>query len=150
MDVRCRVFDAAICPDGVLPQAEGVTHVGGVTADAVDFPGRLVERVVWFVGFVGFVADVSSPTARVITAAVFVLVPAAMVVAGRRAWWMPHWVSRLLPCAKLEKRVRRTSGCELDRVNATSRRYRDLCRSISGGSDGSVPGIFTIHAQLLH
>lgn len=36
-NVRCRIFDAALCPDGVLPQAEGVTHVGGTTADAVDF-----------------------------------------------------------------------------------------------------------------
>ncbi|MGB7980204.1 MAG: MMPL family transporter [Candidatus Nanopelagicales bacterium] len=36
----------------VLPQAEGITHVGGATATAVDLADRLAERMLWFIGFV--------------------------------------------------------------------------------------------------
>lgn len=36
----------------VLPQAEGVTHVGGATATAVDLADRLADRMLWFIGFV--------------------------------------------------------------------------------------------------
>jgi RND superfamily putative drug exporter len=36
----------------VLPRAEGVTHVGGATATAVDLADRLGQRMVWFVAFV--------------------------------------------------------------------------------------------------
>lgn len=36
----------------VLPRAEGVTHVGGATATAVDLADRLGERMLWFIGFV--------------------------------------------------------------------------------------------------
>ena len=36
----------------VLPQAEGITHVGGATATAVDLADRLADRMLWFIGFV--------------------------------------------------------------------------------------------------
>ena len=38
--------------DDVLPQAEGVAHVGGATATAIDLADRLGERMLWFIGFV--------------------------------------------------------------------------------------------------
>jgi RND superfamily putative drug exporter len=34
------------------------------------------------------------------------LVPAVMEVLGRRAWWMPHWLSRRLPRLAIEPEVR--------------------------------------------
>ncbi len=217
----------------VLAQAEGVGHVGGATATAVDLADRLGQRMIWFVGFVVLlsmllllvefrsvfipikaavmnllsvgaaygvvvavfqwgwfggllgtapgpiesfapmmlfavlfglsmdyevfllsrvreeylrtgdaqtsVADGVAATARVITAAAsvmvvvflsfllndqrvvnlfgfglavaiaidatlirLVLVPAAMAIAGRRAWWIPQWLDRLLPRVALE------------------------------------------------
>jgi RND superfamily putative drug exporter len=33
------------------------------------------------------------------------LVPAVMEVLGRRAWWMPHWLSRRLPRLAIEPEV---------------------------------------------
>ena len=36
----------------VLPRSEGVNHVGGATATAVDLADRLGARMIWFIGFV--------------------------------------------------------------------------------------------------
>ena len=36
----------------VLPPSEGVKHVGGATATAVDLADRLGARMIWFIGFV--------------------------------------------------------------------------------------------------
>ena len=232
----------------VLPRSEGVNHVGGATATAVDLADRLGSRMIWFIGFVvalsmllllvefrsvfipikaavmnllsvgaaygvvvavfqwGWlsnllgtapgpiesfapmmlfavlfglsmdyevfllsrvreeylrtgdagtsVADGVAATARVITAAAsvmvvvflsfllndqrvvnlfgfglavaiaidatlvrLVLVPAAMAIADRRAWWMPARLSRLLPRKKLEPSVMDPFEGELDTLD---------------------------------
>ena len=239
----------------VLPQAEGVNHVGGATATAVDLADRLGSRMIWFIGFVvalsmllllvefrsvfipikaavmnllsvgaaygvvvavfqwgwlrdllgtapgpiesfapmmlfavlfglsmdyevfllsrvreeytrtgdagASVADGVAATARVITAAAsvmvvvflsfllndqrvvnlfgfglamaiaidatlvrLVLVPAAMAIAGRRAWWMPRRLARLLPRIALEPSVLDPFEDELDTLDTTIAQHR--------------------------
>ena len=46
-----------------------------------------------------------------------VLVPAAMAIADRRAWWMPARLSRLLPRKKLEPSVMDPFEGELDTLD---------------------------------
>ena len=239
----------------VLPQAEGVNHVGGATATAVDLADRLGQRMIWFIGFVvalsmllllvefrsifipikaaamnllsvgaaygvvvavfqwgwfgsvlgtapgpiesfapmmlfavlfglsmdyevfllsrvreeytrtgdagSSVADGVAATARVITAAAsvmvvvflsfllndqrvvnlfgfglavaiaidatlirLVLVPAAMAIAGQRAWWIPRWLDRRLPRIASEPSALDPFEAELDTIDATTPRKR--------------------------
>jgi len=239
----------------VLPHAEGVNHVGGATATAVDLADRLGSRMIWFIGFVvalsmllllvefrsvfipikaavmnllsvgaaygvvvavfqwgwlhdllgtapgpiesfapmmlfavlfglsmdyevfllsrvreeytrtgdagASVADGVAATARVITAAAsvmvvvflsfllndqrvvnlfgfglamaiaidatlvrLVLVPAAMAIAGRRAWWIPRRLARLLPRIALEPSVLDPFEGELDTLDTTIPQHR--------------------------
>lgn len=237
----------------VLPRAEGVNHVGGATATAVDLADRLGQRMIWFIGFVvalsmllllvefrsifipikaaamnllsvgaaygvvvavfqwgwfgsvlgtapgpiesfapmmlfavlfglsmdyevfllsrvreeytrtgdagSSVADGVAATARVITAAAsvmvvvflsfllndqrvvnlfglglavaiaidatlirLVLVPAAMAIAGQRAWWIPRWLDRRLPRIASEAPALDPFETELDTVDSTTPR----------------------------
>ena len=48
-----------------------------------------------------------------------VLVPAAMAIAGRHAWWMPRRLSRLLPHVALEPPVLDPFQGELDTLDTT-------------------------------
>ena len=60
----------------VLPEADGVGHVGGATATAVDLAHRLAERMV---GFIGFVVALSFALLLVEFRSIFIPVKAALV-----------------------------------------------------------------------
>jgi len=49
-----------------------------------------------------------------------VLVPAAMAIAGRRAWWMPRRLARLFPRAALDPSVLDPFEDELDTLDTTT------------------------------
>jgi len=53
-----------------------------------------------------------------------VLVPAAMAIAGRRAWWVPRRLSRLLPRVALEPSVLDPFEHELDTLDTTIPQHR--------------------------
>jgi len=53
-----------------------------------------------------------------------VLVPAAMAIAGRRAWWGPKWLTRRLPHVELEPAELDPIETELDTVDSTTPRER--------------------------
>jgi RND superfamily putative drug exporter len=39
-----------------------------------------------------------------------ILVPAIMALLGKRAWWMPHWMERIVPQLQLEGSAAAAAG----------------------------------------
>ena len=93
-----RTGDAgASVADGVAATARVITAAAAVMV--VVFLSFLLndQRVVNLFGF-GLAVAIAIDA----TVVRLVLVPAAMAIAGRRAWWIPRWLDRILPRVHLE------------------------------------------------
>ncbi|MHB1165451.1 MAG: MMPL family transporter [Candidatus Nanopelagicales bacterium] len=106
-----RTGDAgASVADGVAATARVITAAASVMV--VVFLSFLLndQRVVNLFGF-------GLAVAIAIDATLVRLVPAAMAIAGRRAWWIPRWLDRLLPRVHLEAPVLDPFESELDALD---------------------------------
>ncbi|MBC7551892.1 MAG: MMPL family transporter [Cellulomonas sp.] len=85
--------------DGIAATARVITAAASVMV--VVFASFLLndQRVVNLFGF-GLAVAIAIDA----TLVRLVLVPAVMAVAGRRAWWIPRWLDRLLPAAHAVER----------------------------------------------
>ena len=85
--------------DGIAATARVITAAASVMV--VVFASFLLndQRVVNLFGF-GLAVAIAIDA----TLVRLVLVPAVMAVAGRRAWWIPRWLDRLLPAAHTVER----------------------------------------------
>ncbi|MGP3970852.1 MMPL family transporter [Streptomyces sp. 6N223] len=92
--------------DHALAVREGLGHTGSLITAAgaimIAVFGSFMlspERVLQEIGFGMAVAIfVDAVVIRCL------IVPAAMALMGRAAWWFPHWLGRLLPRVRLERR----------------------------------------------
>lgn len=115
-----RTGDAgASVADGVAATARVITAAAAVMV--VVFLSFLLndQRVVNLFGF-GLAVAIAIDA----TLVRLVLVPAAMAIAGRRAWWIPRWLDRILPRVHLEPPVLDPFESELDALDAVGPRDR--------------------------
>jgi RND superfamily putative drug exporter len=115
-----RTGDAgASVADGVAATARVITAAAAVMV--VVFLSFLLndQRVVNLFGF-GLAVAIAIDA----TVVRLVLVPAAMAIAGRRAWWIPRWLDRILPRVHLEPPVLDPFESELDALDAVGPRDR--------------------------
>lgn len=115
-----RTGDAgASVADGVAATARVITAAAAVMV--VVFLSFLLndQRVVNLFGF-GLAVAIAIDA----TLVRLVLVPAAMAIAGRRAWWIPRWLDRILPRVHLEPPVLDPFESELDALDAVGPRVR--------------------------